>query len=71
MHSETKKKNCTVHFIAILALSQWSGTKSAASQSMTVADNTVIILCGDRWLLDSLWGSLCNTFNCQMTMLDT
>ena len=35
-----------VHFIAILALFQWSGTKSALSQSMTVADNTVIILCG-------------------------
>ena len=60
-----------VHFIAILALFQWSGTKPAISQSMTVADNTVKILCGDRWLLDLLRGSFCNTFNCQMIMLDT
>ena len=60
-----------VHFIAILALFQRSGTKPAISQSMTVADNTVKILCGDRWLLDLLRGSFCNTFNCQMIMLDT
>ena len=72
----TLSSNCTPIKINLKKEIQISSYKTISLRNVihsarNIGNHTVMILCGDRWLLDVLWRSFCYVFDCWITMLCT